>query len=197
MYLQRQLFRGKNGMHFLMVPATHTEKLTATIVINTVYHFIMILAAYAIGNILVTLLYHLIIKIQVPVNWDLFQDTSSKIVNGVKQISVVNTFWKLFGHFALFQSFIMLGTLYFQRNAFFKTILSLLAVIAFLGIIQLILFKSIWDVKYLSNAVFPAIMMISNNTIPEFGKVILNFGSYMLLPFVWLVSYFKLKEKHV
>jgi hypothetical protein len=195
--LQKELLRGPNGMHYLLIPATHAEKVTATVILNTIYHFAMILLAYTIGNLLATLIYHLILKIQVPLNWDLFQVTTITFIDGIPQPTIQSVFWSLFGFFAFSQAIFMLGTLYFDKNALPKTIFSLIGLGFFLFLIQVILFKSIWEVKYLSNAIIPAMLMISDSTMPTYIKTIIDYGSYLLLPFLWIVSYFRLTEKQV
>ena len=49
--LNKEISKGVSGMHFLLIPATHAEKLTATILLNTIFHFGMTLLAYSIGNL--------------------------------------------------------------------------------------------------------------------------------------------------
>lgn len=195
--LQKDQLNDSNGMHYLLLPASNSERITSMILLNTIYHFGMILLSYIIGNLLVVFLYHMIVKIQVPVNWDLFRTTTISMESGVKIVSVQNVFWKLFGFFALFQSAFMLGTLYFKKYAWIKTLLWALAIFFFLFLIQLILFKSVWDIKYLKNAVLPSILMLSDGKAPEFGNIIINYGSYLLLPFLWFASYYRLSEKQI
>lgn len=195
--LQKELLRGPNGMHYLLIPATHAEKLTAAIILNTIYHFAMILLSYCLGNLLITLIYNVILKIQVPVNWDLFQVTNTVLVDGMLQASMHNVFWSLLGYFALSQAVFLVGTLYFEKHALPKTFIFLIGAGVFLVVIQLILFKSLWDVKYLSNAILPALIMFSDSTLPNFVKVGLNYGCYLLLPFLWVVGYYRLTEKQI
>lgn len=195
--LQHELLRGSNGMHYLLIPATHSEKIATTIFLNTLYHFGMILLSYTIGNLLIMFVYHTVLKIQIPVNWDIFELNSTTNVNGIIVATMQNVFWSILGYFALFQAVFMLGTLYFKKNALPQTILVIIGIFLFLFLIQLTLFKALWDVKYLSNAISPAVLMIKDGTLPEFIKIGLHYGSYILLPFIWIVSYFKLTEKEI
>lgn len=195
--LNKELLRGANGMHFLMIPATQTEKIVSNIFLNTIYHFSMTLLAYTIGNLLVTLIYHVILKIEVPVSWDLFQTSNTVYVNGFMQVIEQNVFWQIFGLFAFSQALFTLGSLYFANNAVFKTVFSILGIGFVLFQFQIFLFKTIWDIKYLSNAIFPMFVMITDSTIPAIVDNAITIGSYLLLPFLWIVGYYRLTEKQV
>ena len=195
--LQKDLLKGSNSVHFLLIPATHTEKLISTIFLNTFYHLGMTVLSYSIGNLLVSLTYHFILKIDVPVNWDLFQDTSIVAVNGVFQPVVNNVFWSVFGLFAFSQSLFMVGSLYFKNIVVTKTIFSILGFGLILFLLQLLIFKTYWNVKYLSNAILPMFVVVSDYTIPNVFKTSFVIGSYLLIPFMWVVSYYRLTEREV
>ncbi|MDP4239855.1 MAG: hypothetical protein Q8904_10355 [Bacteroidota bacterium] len=195
--LNKELFKGPNGIHYLLIPAKHVEKLTANIFLTTVYHFVMIIISYCIGNLLVQLIYHFILKLEVPVNWDLFQVTNSLNINGVIQATNQNVFWSVLGLFAFSQALFLLGSLYFQRNAILKTILSIVVIGIVLFNIQVFLFKTMWDVKYISNAILPALVMLNDSDLPPLVDKVFLLGSYLMLPFLWTVSYFRLSEKQL
>lgn len=193
--LHKDLLKGSNSMHFLLIPATHAEKLASTIFLNTFYHLAMTVLSYSIGNFLISFTYHFILKIQVPVNWDLFQDTSIIAVNGFFQPVVKNVFWSVFGLFAFSQALFTVGSLYFKNNVVTKTIFSIIGLGLFIFILQLIIFKTFWDVKYISNAILPMFVVITDFTIPNVFKTAFVIGSYLLIPFLWTVSYFRLTER--
>lgn len=193
--LNKELMRGTNGMHFLMIPATQTEKIVSNMFLNTIYHFSMTLLAYSIGNLLVTLIYHVILKFDIPVSWDLFQTSNTVYVNGIMQVIEKNVFWQIFGLFAFSQALFTLGSLYFINNAVLKTVFSIIGFGLILWLFQIFLFKTIWDIKYISNAIFPMFVMISDSTIPAIVDKAITIGSYLLLPFLWIVGYYRLTEK--
>lgn len=195
--LHKELMRGPNGMHYLMIPATQTEKIVSNIILNTVYHFGMTLLAYSIGNLLVTFIYHVVLKIDIPVSWDLFQVSKAVYVDGFIETTQRNVFLQLFGIFAFFQAIFTLGSLYFKNNAVYKTVFSIIVVGFILFLFQVFLFKTIWDIKYLINAIFPMFVMISDSTIPAIIDNAITIGSYFLLPFLWIVSYYRLTEKQI
>jgi len=195
--LNKELLTVPGGMHYLLIPATHLEKMVTNILLNTVYHFIMILISYTIGNLLIALIYHFILKMQIPVNWDLFQNTTTINNNGMLESTVLNVFWSIAGLFAFTQALFMLGSLYFRHNAVPKTIFSIAGIIIVLFIVQIILFKTLWDVKYIINAILPSFVMFSDSTLPPLIDKAILIGSYLMLPFLWTVSYFRLAEKQL
>ncbi len=195
--LQKDLLKGSNSLHFLLIPATHTEKLVSSIFLNTFYHLGMTVLSYSIGNLLVSLTYHFILRIDVPVNWDLFIDTSIINVNGILHPVVNNVFWSVFGLFAFSQALFMVGSLYFKNNVITKTFLSIFGFGFAMFLLQLILFKTYWDVKYISNALIPMFVVINDFTIPTVFKSAFVYGSSILIPFLWIVSYFRLTEREV
>jgi hypothetical protein len=195
--LNKELLTVSSGMHYLLIPATHLEKLITNIILNTIYHFIMILVSYTLGNLLVSFVYHFILKMEIPVNWDLFQVTSPVNINGMLEVTIHTVFWSVLGMFAMSQAIFMLGSLYFRHNAIPKTIFSIAGIGLVLFIIQLLLFKTLWDVKYISNAILPAFVMFSESNIPPLISNVFLIGTYLMLPFLWIVSYFRLSEKQI
>ncbi len=195
--LNKEISNGVSGMGYFLIPATHVEKLTATILLNTIFHFGMILFAYSIGNLLITLIYHVILKLDIPVNWDLFQVTRQYEINGFIQVSIQNVFWNILGVFAFIQSVFLLGSLYFKGNTVMKTILSIFCFTGIIMLIQIVILKTLWDVKYMKNAILPMLVMINDSNIPELIQKSIVWGSFILLPFMWLISYFRLTEKQI
>lgn len=193
--LHKDLLKGTNSLHFLLIPATHTEKLTATIILNTFYHFGMTLVAYSIGNLLVTIIYHFILKMAVPVNWNLFQEATVINTNGVFLVDVKNVFWSILGLYTFSQALFMVGFLYFKNNVVFKTVFSIIGFGFILFFLQLFVFKTFWNVKHLTNAIFPMFVVITDFTIPDVFKNAFVYGSCLLIPFLWVVSYFRLTER--
>lgn len=193
--LFKQLWQGNNSTFYMLLPATHTEKLIATIFLSSIYHFGMTVFAYTIGNMLVTLIYHTMLRIDIPVSWDLFYSTSNYIENGFMQTAVKNEFWEIWGKFAVMQAIVMVGALYFKRYATLKTIASIGFLVIILIAIQLLFFKTVWDVKHLHNAFFNVIVMYNDGTLPPVLGQLLSISIFVLIPYFWMISYFKLKER--
>ena len=124
-------------------------------------------------------------------------ETSIVAVNGTYQPVVNNVFWSVFGLFAFSQSLFMVGSLYFKNIVVTKTIFSILGFGLILFLLQLLIFKTYWNVKYLSNAILPMFVVVSDYTIPNVFKTSFVIGSYLLIPFMWVVSYYRLTEREV
>lgn len=193
-HLFKQLWQGTNGYFYMLLPATHTEKLIATLFLSSVYHFGMTIFAYTIGNMLVTLIYHFMLRIDIPVSWDLFYSTTNYIENGFMQTAVKNEFWEIWGKFAILQAVMMVGALYFKRYATLKTIASVALFGLLLVVIQLLFFKTVWDVKHLHNALFNVIVMYNDGTIPLLLEQVFIIILYVMIPYFWLIAYYRMKE---
>jgi len=184
------------GMHYLLIPATHTEKLAANILLSTLYFFIMTMVTYSIGNLLGTTIVNQIFGTSNPVSWDLFHAEAMHNYGQVN-VSSTNGFWDLLGSFATIQAIFMLGSLYFSRNAVGRTMLSLLGLGILLTIIQLSLIKIIFGTFSLTGDMGSMNIMLSNSSIPDGIGMAFKIGGYLFIPFLWVVSYFRLTEKQV
>lgn len=180
------------GMHYLLIPATHTEKLVSNIIINTIYFFLAFLVTYIVGTYIGIHLDNMIFGHNNQVYFNLLNDNTFSITEGVSNL------WYLIYSFALVQAIAITGSLYFKRGAAMKTLLAIFIVIFILGIIEITMLKLMFGTYELSgqamrmnigpdefNNIFPAIRIT--------GKII----GLATLPFLWIVSYFRLTEKQV
>jgi len=182
------------GMHYLLIPATHVEKLIVNIVLSTFYYFIMILITYIIGTIIGTLLGNLIFSWNNPINFQLFNDSISNAWNNQRYQH--NGILEIFVTFALIQSIFMLGSIYFKGNAIGKTFLTIIALSLILGLLEMILFKFTFGSFHLDGQSFNLNLRTGEDLFPGF-EIIGTIIKYLLIPFFWLVSYFRLTEKQV
>lgn len=182
------------GMHYLLIPATHIEKLVTTILLSTVYYFIMILITYTIGNLLGTTIGNAIFSMNHPVSLDFFQMESLSKVWGntvVQHKGLVDIFFT----FALIQSIFLMGSVYFKKNAIGRTIMTFIAISILLGIIEVIIFKLTFGSFNLRDQSFN-LSISGDNLFPGF-EAATQYLKYLMIPFFWLVSYFRLTEKQV
>jgi hypothetical protein len=183
-------------MHYLLIPATHAEKLTANILLSTFYFFIMTVVTYSIGNLLGTSIMNQILGTSNPVSWDLFHSVAEHNYGQIT-VSPTNGFWDLLTSFAAIQATFMLGSLYFNRNAVGRTMLSLLGIGIVLSIIQLSLIKIIFGSLSMTGEMFSMNIMLNDSAFTSGIETALKTGGYLLIPFLWVVSYFRLTEKQV
>lgn len=180
-----------------MIPATQAEKISTAIFLNTIYFFGMTLLSYLFGHMLIIFVYHQLLNIDVPISRDLFEASKTIFVNGKTYISIENEFWKIWGMFAFIQALTMVGSLYFKTNATIKTIVSLIITGIILALTQLFLMKLFLGNISFGDSLIYLNITFNNPEIPTSILVILNILSYLLIPFLWVVSYFRLTEKQV
>ena len=180
------------GMHYLLIPATHFEKLTTAILLSTFYYFAMIVITYTIGTTLGTTIGNFFFASNNPIVFPLFHSIPDLYNNSHAPMSLLNKFV----FFAGIQSTFMLGSIYFKGNAVGKTFLAITAISIIFGIIELLLLK----ITFGSYPMDGQMMNISIDSEQGFLSA-LSTGSkifgYALIPFFWVVSYFRLKEKQV
>jgi hypothetical protein len=187
-----------NGIQYLMVPATQVEKIISVLMLNTVYFVLMFSIVFSVGNLIGNLLEKIFYGLNNSVALQFFHSTSGFEFNfqGLKNI------WISFGAFASIQAIFTLGSLYFKRNAVFKTLLSLFVVGVALGILEYIIFKiTIGSFTETFNALNAADFVWNEAMLPETltktWKVFWKISGYLFIPFCWLVSYFRLTEKEI
>jgi hypothetical protein len=195
-----------SGIQFLLIPATHIEKLTTSILLNTVYFFGMSLLAYLIGNTLGYGLYNLSV---IPPHFnelifndlfDLFHPDFSFL--GLSNLAKFSPFSKVPTHlisliillsFIATQATFMLGSLFFKRNVVAKTLLATFALSLIFGLIQVI-FKNIFGNLFVNSMSFDKTN--TSTIIASLGSIYLLKYS-VLIPTLWIVSYFKLTKTQV
>jgi len=182
------------GMHYLLIPATHVEKLVSAILLSTVYYFIMILITYTVGSLLGTTIGNAIFSTQNPVSLDFFQMESISKVWG-NTVVQHKGFWSIFCSFALIQSVFLMGSVYFKRNAIGRTIMTFILLCIVIGIIEMIIFKFTFGSFQMDGQSFN-LSISGDNLFPGF-EAATQYLKYLLIPFFWLVSYFRLTEKQV
>jgi len=177
------------GMHYLLIPATHLEKLVTNILLSTVYYFGMFLITYTIGTTLGITAKNLILNINNPIFFDLFQSQQGNM--NLLPMNSEKSLWLIFVAFTINQAIFMLGSLYFKRNAIAGTFLSIFAVGFILMIIEITLLKfTFGSYSFNGTMYYQSGFSIGSGTL---SKIL----TYLLIPFFWVVSYFRLTEKEV
>ena len=195
--LYKELWNAPSSIHFFMIPATQAEKITVAIFLNTVYFFAMSLLAYTLGHLLVIFVYHLILKIEIPISWDLFKVTKTIFVNGQTYVSTETVFWKTLGNFAFIQALSMVGSLYFKINSTTKTIISLIGIAVLIGILQIIMMRLFLGKVGMTDIIVYLNIASESINNSKFIDYSIRIFSYLLIPYLWIISYFKLTEKQV
>ncbi|HJV79157.1 MAG TPA: hypothetical protein VJ602_12300 [Paludibacter sp.] len=186
-----------SGMHYLLIPATHLEKLVASILLSTAYFFVTILFTYSIGNIIGTNLFNIFFNQSNPVSWELFSFTSEHSIGNSMHFMQVGPFFEMIIGFLAIQSIFLLGSIFFKGNAVGKTMLSIFGIFLALGIIEIFLLKTLFGGWSMSGDMLSLSLSADNSpTLTVIGYVFKTIG-YLLIPFLWVVTYFRLTEKQV
>lgn len=185
------------GMHYLLIPATHTEKLLTAIIISTFYYFAMFMITYMVGTFVGINASNFIFGINYPIVFDLFQP-AERGMSLLPDIREALNLLSLFTSFASIQAVFMLGSLYFKRNAVGKTLLVIIALWLSIVIIEFSFIRSILpnDMSSSMNSINFNLANVNTefiDTFKTFGTIL----SYLAIPFFWTVSYFRLTEKEV
>ena len=185
-----------SGMHYLLIPATHLEKVISAILLSTFYYFAMILATYIVGTILGTTIGNLFFETNNPIQFELFQSNSNSWVVGQEIYNFGPTLLNTFITFAGIQSVFMLGSIYFKGNAIGKTILVIFAISLILGLIEIFLLKVTFGTYHLEGQMMRLTIPSGQNLFPGL-EIAGTIFKYALIPFFWVVTYFRLTEKEV
>jgi len=184
-----------NGVAYFMIPATQLEKLIVGITITSFYYFSMMMITYTLGNLLGTFLNNMLANMNLninifsnsPLQWVLFGFSDNAGIIG----SGNNKFLSLLGTFLIGQSIYLLGSIYFKNNTF------LLTFIAFIGFLFFISFLLIVEIQMLYGVTSFQFHAASFTDFGKIGGKILEVIMWLLAPFFWIVSYFRLTEKQV
>ena len=180
------------GMHYLLIPATHLEKLITAILLSTVYFVVMIVITHVVGRTVGTTIGNLYSGTNNPICFELIQSTSEYSFQKQTGMTLFDTIFL----FAAFQSVFLLGSIYFKGNAFGKTTLVIIvASILLFYFINFLLVEMIIKSSESHQSRIAAIGLITKFFSPD--NIVLTILKYAFIPFFWLVSYFRLTEKQV
>lgn len=187
------------GMHYLLIPATHFEKVLASVLISTIYYFGMFVISYVIGHTAGIGLGNMLFNLNLPYEYSFLQTSTPELgLPAFMQEYAGESIFKTFGTFAFLQALFLMGSVIFKRNAVIKTMLSVVGFGIILLIVQLLLVKMLYGTYSINSADFVHINFNSiNSSSVEVFSNIMKFGTYALVPFFWIVSYFKLTEKEI
>ena len=198
-----ELSEGPKAMHYLLTPVSLLEKLLSALLYGVILFFITYTVVfYAVDFIMV--------KIGNGVAQTVMEREHKPFSHPTKVINVfmasdrndVNlNFYLLLIYFGI-QSIFLLGSIYFVKYHYIKTLISGL-------IVFLVLVFFVHEIlgSFMPNGWFykPFTVYRINDhqgefsiTLPEWlSSILLFIGQYALAPALWVVAYFRLKEKEV
>jgi hypothetical protein len=175
-----ELHSPQKAYQYLTLPATTLEKITSVWFLTTIVYVIASLLLFVIlvflSNLFAALVGSLTVSYEVLLNYPV---------------------WKIIWIFMVTQSVFLLGSCYFKKNNFLKTILTLFIIGIILMIYAVIngylLFGSEFN-GIDGNSMNGNLSLFMEEIFPKIIQFIFN---YLLAPFFYVVSYFTLKERQV
>lgn len=191
------------AINYLLIPASSFERLLVSLLYVVVLFFLVFTAIYYIVDTIMVMAVNM-----------LHPTYSEANASGVlRQASVVNVFGRTIGkvngtplffaaYFAL-QAAFLLGSVYFEKYSFVKTVISLFTVLLGLWLINSFLFEAILPEGGMNG--LGSFLVTNNKTettylveLPTVMSDILGMLARWAFPiFFWVITYFRLKEKEV
>jgi hypothetical protein len=193
---------GPKGIAYLLVPASLFEKLLTALLFSVVLYFICYTAVYYVVDFIM-------VKVSNSMMLARFEDHKSgsyspqEIINVfVSPFSSVNLFFYVLIIYFSIQSIFLLGSVYFAKYSYIKTLIW--GLIVFLVLV-------FWEHKIVESFMphgsfylpFTKYRVTENGKdlmvrLPEWmSSIMLFLMMYTLPPILWIVTYFRLKEKEV
>lgn len=193
---------GPKGISYLLLPASLFEKLLSALLFSVVLYFICYTAVFYIVDFIM-------VKLSNSMMLTRFEETRSgnyapqEIVNVfVSSDTSINLFFYLLIIYLTVQSIFLLGSIYFAKYSYIKTLIW--GLIVFLVLV-------FWEHKIVESFMphgsffepFTIYRVRENGKdlmvrLPEWiSSILLFLMMYALPPILWIVTYFRLKEKEV
>ncbi len=170
----KEIHNPQTAVHYLLLPATSLEKFLSKLILTTVGYLIGTAVFYFIFTAAVSLLKLAVYGSLGPV-FDPFD------------ISIYSMFY----WYLVIQSMFLLGSVYFKKMAFFKTILTLIifffALSIFTGIIIRIVFS---DYPIFTSFWRPDLRNFTAGILPE----VLKAATLAAMVIFWITGYFRIRE---
>jgi len=196
------------AIQYLSIPASHLEKLICGILFGVILFFLAYTAVFYIVDIPMVSLANRVITREHQ-HWP----GSFELISHMEVINLWNNPWApiidrkihlfLLGYFAV-QSAFLLGSVYFARWSFIKTVIGL---VLFWGAFVLFASKGIGEHLPKGWHQYDMLQWIDDNRgtvnfrtvrLPEsMEKLLIFMIQYSIPPALWVITYFRLKEKEV
>lgn len=184
------------GINFLLVPASAFEKLLCSLLYTVVLFFTVFLASFYLVDTLMVSIANSLSGIQKTSVLNVF----NVVVVPVNLDSTVNFLLVFFTVQAAF----LLGSVYFEKFSFIKTVIS-----CFVAGFLVFLLIYLLNIQLLPNGDYPQGFLSSyrvyvdgvNDRLVQLpawvGQLLRFLVLYTIAPFLWIVTYYRLKEKQV
>ena len=181
-HIFKEIHKPFSGMHYLHIPASRFEKFLFNGTLSLLYYPAVCLLLYYGGALFGNLVAPIIPSF---LNYQIID---------ISYLMPKELIGKLVSQFVLTHAFFFLGSLAFKKNNVSKTFISLIVISLIIGIVQMMLMKILWTDYTSTDFNIKIVSLTENLTGIRHGEWI-SIGAIAI--FLWIVSYFKLKEKQV
>jgi hypothetical protein len=195
----RDLGSRAKGINFLLVPASAFEKILCSLLYTVILFFVVFTCVFYLVNVLMVAI----------ANGFLIPD------NPNKEMKILNVFeaarlpfdgkstLNILVFFFAIQSVFLLGSVYFEKYSFIKTIISGFVIFFIVFCFIFFTYDLMPEGQY-ANGFLTSYRIYNNGKddylvrIPAWlGQILYYLLMYGIAPFLWIVTYFRLKEKQV
>jgi hypothetical protein len=195
----RDLGSRAKGVNFLLVPASAFEKILCSLLYTVVLFFVVFTCAFYLVDILMVAIAKGFLMTDIPNKekglLNVFE-ASRLPLEGQSTVNVLLIFFAI-------QSVFLLGSVYFEKYSFIKTIISGFVVFFIVFFFIFFLNDLMPDGEY-ANGLLTAYRIQNGDKgdylvrIPDWlGQILYYLLMYGIAPFLWIVTYVRLKEKQV
>lgn len=192
----RDLSSKPKGINFLLVPASAFEKLLCSLLYSVVFFFIVFVGVFYLVDSLMVAIASTFSGNEKPTVFNVFK----VILLRFNKDSTINFLMFFFS----VQSVFLLGSVFFEKYSFIKTIIC-----GFIAGFVLFLFMYFFTEHLLPDGDYPRGFLTAyrvhvdgvNDKLVQLpgwiGELFRFIMMYAIAPFLWMVTYFRLKEKQV
>jgi hypothetical protein len=196
----RDLGSRARGINFLLVPASAFEKILCSLLYTVILFFIVFTSLFYLVDVLMLAIAKGFLTTVIPNNdqglMNVFKSARLPI-EGESKLNILLIFFSI-------QSAFLLGSVYFEKYSFIKTAISGFVIFLIVFFFVYFLYDTMPEGQYVNQ--FLTSYRVENHgkgddylvKIPVWlGQVLHYILMYAVAPFLWIVTYFRLKEKQV
>lgn len=195
----RDLGSRAKAINFLLVPASAFEKILCSLLYTVILFFIVFTSAFYLVDVLMVAVAKGFLMTDIPNKetelLNVFQAARLPL-EGESTLNILLIFFTI-------QSTFLLGSVYFAKYSFIKTIISDFVVFFIIFCFLFFLYDLMPKGEFVTG--FLSSYRIENNGKDDYlvripgwpGQILYYMLMYGIAPFLWIVTYFRLKEKQV
>jgi len=196
----RELGSRSRGINFLLVPASTFEKVLCGLLYTVVLFFaVFTVAFYLIDILMVWIGQNFVSDVPYPADQRGILNVFDAARVHVNPETTINILWLYFS----LQSIFLLGSVYFEKYSFIKTIIAGFVLFFILFCVVYVSYDMMPKGDYANGILTSYIIRTKGKEdhlvqLPNwFGQLLYYLFMYGIAPFLYIVTYFRLKEKQV